>query len=230
MKTLLFFTLLLIAFSQRLCPNQKSCRECATGGRLSCRWCPKDGKCHTPGSLLTPCTLDENVRDPDWCECHTATIPNCCSCQPQRGLDPSICSYYTETTNSPNPKEWKGGDFLPVPYKTAATCACSGGGDPTWLTDSASCVRTHLRQLHIDLPDNIKIEMKKATDSGERTRFIPFLGLIKAMHDKAYEKCCCRGKTAPYEDWIGIFFAGDLLPCPLTIKAIKLEGRCGCGW
>eukprot|EP01080_Neovahlkampfia_damariscottae_P008921 gene8921-870_t len=91
-----------------------------------------------------------------------------------------------------------GGDFLPKSYSNAATCACSGGGNPDWNSPAAACVRMKLGEMHRQLSDATKREMKEAS----RGSFIKFTDLVYEMHDIAYKKCCCMGKIAPKATWL----------------------------
>lgn len=57
------------------CNEQSTCESCVATTSLfkPCRWCPRDGTCHTPGAVLAnPCGAQENIvskLDPNGCQC-----------------------------------------------------------------------------------------------------------------------------------------------------------------
>jgi hypothetical protein len=52
-----------------------------------------------------------------------------------------MCKWLSEKSGATDPIKMKGGDFLPTAYTKAATCACTGGGNPLWDAEVATCVR-----------------------------------------------------------------------------------------
>jgi len=162
-------------------------------------------------------------------------------CSPSAGWDPSVCSWY-DTGNidnpPPDPSGWQGGDFLPSGYRSAAQCACSGGGNPLWNLAAASCVRKYLLQAHMSLNDTMKKNIREATLSWNPVSTYTFVDFIYEMHEDAYASCCCSGKVAPQVTWYGVFFLGKILPCYLNTPGVGADivsfilefGRCGCGW
>eukprot|EP01098_Paradermamoeba_levis_P015712 TRINITY_DN811_c0_g1_i1.p1 TRINITY_DN811_c0_g1~~TRINITY_DN811_c0_g1_i1.p1 ORF type:complete len:226 (+),score=47.65 TRINITY_DN811_c0_g1_i1:80-757(+) len=204
------------------CSAYQDCGSCATDS--TCRWCPVTNTCHTFGSLMNKCRFYENLSDPKLCTCN---------CKPTRNFGPEICGWYTEKSPSlsPNPAYWKGGDFLPNTYGSAATCACGGEGNPFWQLDAPSCVRSYLIKGHENLPSQLKVDIRNATLSGVRSRLLPYVETFYQMHVDAYNNCCCPGKPAPFATWVMVFYAGNLLPCKTGILPMVMEfSRCGCGW
>ena len=51
--------------------NSNNCKDCASNTDafgITCRWCRRDDKCHTPGAFLAnPCKRAENIVDPSRC-------------------------------------------------------------------------------------------------------------------------------------------------------------------
>lgn len=228
------------------CSSYTTCSSCASASSWlgQCRWCDKAPDafghyCHAPGSLLNPCRAYENIDNKTLCECKPTT------CQPERGYDRSVCSWYTtgDINNPPaDPLQWTGGDFLPTGYRTAAQCACAGGSNakynPLWNQTVASCIRTSLIHQHMALNTSLRVDMRAATLSWNPLSQYKYVPLVYEMHQKAYTDCCCSGTVAPPLAWNGIFFAGEILPCYLDTPIIGVDivssilefGRCGCGW
>jgi len=213
------------------CSSNMECNSCANTTSWSgenCRWCERDNQCHTFGSFLNPCTFFEDIDKKKYCGC---------LCSPQRGNGSEVCNWYNSSSSGfprkqlpQNPKYWKGEDFLPFSYSSAAHCACTGNGSPLWLTSGASCVRTQILKYHQQLPDQFKWNVRNATISGDRSKMIPFIETFYKLHIQSYKDCCCPGRPAPYLDWVLIFYFGEILPCQLIIDSILQTGRCGCGW
>ena len=76
MSWLPFFLILVISSSQawlfgRRCITKKDCVSCTSHkswSGSSCRWCPRDEKCHAHGAVLTnPCSRSENIVDKRAC-------------------------------------------------------------------------------------------------------------------------------------------------------------------
>lgn len=137
-------------------------------------------------------------------------------------------------SGSPDPgndtSKWKGGDFLPAPYASAAQCACSGNGSPLWQSKAASCVRKKVLDGHQALPSDFKKGLRDATITGLCNQALPYLSTLIHLHVTAYTACCCSGTPAPYLDWYAVLCFGNLAPCSKVIDAILDSGRCGCGW
>eukprot|EP01126_Amoeba_proteus_P011367 TRINITY_DN14576_c0_g1_i1.p1 TRINITY_DN14576_c0_g1~~TRINITY_DN14576_c0_g1_i1.p1 ORF type:complete len:266 (+),score=33.95 TRINITY_DN14576_c0_g1_i1:198-995(+) len=213
------------------CTAQRNCTSCLGSENSDCVWCPVDSKCYEPGSIISnPCERWENMRNKEYCA-------EKCFCSPPRGVSPINCSWYNQGNiiNPPvDPSLWQGADFLPLSYRTAAGCACSGNYDnPLWLSAPASCVRTVLLEFHKGIKDSLKVAIRAATLSWNPLDKYSYVDFVYEMHTKAYSKCCCPGSVAPLVTWYGVFFGGALLPCEgeLSILESILDfGRCGCGW
>eukprot|EP01124_Arcella_intermedia_P002764 TRINITY_DN11503_c0_g1_i1.p1 TRINITY_DN11503_c0_g1~~TRINITY_DN11503_c0_g1_i1.p1 ORF type:complete len:253 (-),score=-1.56 TRINITY_DN11503_c0_g1_i1:93-851(-) len=224
------------------CSDYKDCYSCTTGSSWfsTCNWCARapdssGDYCHESGSLVNPCRLYEDITNSTYCKC----VPS--GCVPQIGYNSSVCSWYVNGNidqPGPNPALWQGGEFLPSGYRSAAACACSGGGNALWKLPVASCVRTHLLDAHKALNVTTKQAMRQATLSWDPFSTYKYVDLIYQMHVLAYRSCCCSGRVAPLPTWYGVFFAGKILPCWLDspgvgvdiISSILQFGRCGCGW
>lgn len=109
-----------------------------------CSWCGITNTCHALASPLNKCRYFESITNHTYCTCKA-------QCTPQGNTPASACTWYkTGNLKSPpaNPKDWQGGDFLLPNYGTAASCACSGGGNPLWLSKPATCIRSFLLSAH----------------------------------------------------------------------------------
>lgn len=222
------------------CNDIKSCGKCADSSSWlgSCRWCSLDNQCHAYGSKVNKCGYYENIKK------GAGSCESDCPV-PDPGVNSSACSWYTDTTDSSDPMEWKGGDFLPDNYKAAASCACSGCSAPPfsdcdqyWALNPPieKCVRQQILTGHQEMTADVRTAFKECV-----WPCYEFSELVYAIHKNAYSSCYCTGAVAPLEAWEAIFFAGELVPCnspkqmtatpPLTIlDSILAFGRCGCGW
>jgi len=145
-----------------------------------------------------------------------------------------VCSWYTSSTDSIDPSQWEGGDFLPIEYALNANCACGGvaNSNPLWDGVAASCVRTSVLKAHQTLPNEFKEELRNARDNGTLMNHTHvYVDTLYELHTSAYEQCCCPGTPAPIQAWYAVFWFQ--FPCmgPAGIADwILLTGRCGCGW
>eukprot|EP01080_Neovahlkampfia_damariscottae_P008922 gene8922-871_t len=98
------FCLVFLSVHSKLCPDYRDCKSCADA--TGCKWCPRDKKCHTLGSLINPCKQFNNVNNSTWCPCHIEVTPQCCTCKPQQGWTVDSCRWYKGVSGSQNPKEW----------------------------------------------------------------------------------------------------------------------------
>eukprot|EP00013_Stygamoeba_regulata_P019628 CAMPEP_0177656268 /NCGR_PEP_ID=MMETSP0447-20121125/15457_1 /TAXON_ID=0 /ORGANISM="Stygamoeba regulata, Strain BSH-02190019" /LENGTH=236 /DNA_ID=CAMNT_0019160337 /DNA_START=70 /DNA_END=783 /DNA_ORIENTATION=- len=211
---------------QASCGQASSCAACTAAG---CSWCELDSSCHALASPLNKCHYYEGIRDAKLCGCAAG-------CTPKPGLDKTACAWYDQTTGSANPDQWAGGDFLPVNYRSAAVCACSGCGvggcNRLWEMNppAASCVRTALLAGHQALNATFR-QFVRDTPYADSHKYVQE---FYDMHVRAYAQCCCPGSVAPLISWQAIFYAGAALPCntwPVgEIASILSFGRCGCGW
>ena len=214
------------------CDDITDCSGCTSNG---CNWCPTTRTCHSKLSWFNSCNTFETISpgEAQYCDCAASCTP------PPPSNDKSVCAWYTETTGSADPAQWAGGDFLPYNYREAAKCACSGCGDDAMQSDcdalwemnlpATACVRGSLLKQHKELSDTFKQAVRDTDylDSHDNVR------VFYDMHVRAYSECCCAGEPAPYVTWLGVFYAGSVLPCTSyvgTLSSILQFGRCGCGW
>lgn len=154
------------AASASTCSQYTTCSDCVTHETFknTCRWCEIDNTCHDHGSLANTCHSFENIHELKYCQCN--------GLQPAPGVDASVCDWYTDTTGSSDPTQWKGGDFLPDQYKSAAHCACSGCGtlikcNRIWqkAPNALTCVRKQLIEAHKSLNATfrqfVKVSMRR---------------------------------------------------------------------
>lgn len=208
------------------CASFTTCDTCTA---QSCAYCELDGACHSTTDGSNPCSVFESFEADDHglCDCKAG-------CTPGVGVNASVCSWYTEVTGSSDPMQWSGGDFLPVNYRVAAHCACSGCGDlipdcsKYWALEGPAeqCVRQQLYEGHLALNATFR-QFIKDTPYIDNYKYV---GYFYDLHVRAYASCCCPGAPAPADTWYGVFYAGALLPCPAVLDSILALGRCGCGW
>src|SRR5690242_1297450 len=115
---------------------QQSCRRCVFA----------DERCHAVGADANPCTPVERLD--------RSTAHLCgCTRPPEGGAGVDVCSWYGESTAAgTDPALWRGGDFLPGAYVTAAQCACTGNGHPLWTSPVADCLRAQILTRTASLP------------------------------------------------------------------------------
>ncbi len=193
---LLFSWLFSLVNASSSCSGFANCSSCVSNGCTFCaiKQASDNSVCHLPGSLFNPCHNYESISSTQLCSC----VPS--SCAPKGGLSASACHWYTDGNieNPPSdPKTWRGADFLPLSYRSAASCACSGGGNPLWQTPAASCIRTYLLGAHQGLSNQLKMSIRNATLDWDPTTEFKYVNLIYNMHVQAYKSCCCSGAPAP---------------------------------
>mmetsp|Transcript_1130 Transcript_1130/g.1287 ORF Transcript_1130/g.1287 Transcript_1130/m.1287 type:complete len:244 (+) Transcript_1130:28-759(+) len=218
------------------CQAKKSCKACTQcSTTLGCRWCPVDNTCVPSGTNNSMCFEAEYMDETKFCKCKPKR------CRVKSGVDASVCSWYTRTTDGPlpsNTRKWFGGDFLPEIYRNTAQCVCAGNDLPLWEIPVAQCVRKQIIRGHLAIRPRIKRMMRAV--SSDCTASQQFAPLIFDIHERAYRRCCCSGTIAPIEAWSFLICFGNIFPCsiqgppetplPGLLWSVLEDGRCGCGW
>jgi hypothetical protein len=68
-----------------------------------------------------------------------------------------------------------------------------------------------------------------------RTPYPDVVQALYQLHADAYDVCGCSGTVATLPYWVGVYLAGDFIPCgPVSLQqsilfGVMAHGRCGCG-
>ena len=123
------------------------------------------------------------------------------------------CKWLTDKSGGTDPTNWKGGDFLPTAYTQAATCACTGGGNPLWSSEVATCVRGKVIEGFKQMQPADKLAAKANPDHFDPAKWdgVPpaILQAVYTIQTAAYSSCGCPGTQAPFATWVDTYYKGN---------------------